>query len=115
MAGGERFSPAAYSARLRSADADATAAVERETDAQRDFQRLAEDIRAYLALPRGGTEEERRQYNEKLNRAVLGYAEDREQILALIADRLLRQRIHEIPGFRHPYLSLAEALFAEEI
>ena len=76
---------------------------------------LAEDIRTYLALPRGSTEEEKRQYNESLNRAVLGYAEERERILAVIADRLLRQRIHELPEYKHPYSTLAEALFAEVI
>ncbi|MBM7565255.1 hypothetical protein JOC55_002200 [Paenibacillus sacheonensis] len=45
---------------------------------------------------------------------MLGYADDRERILAVIADRLLRQRVHELPGGRrHPYATLAEALFAE--
>ncbi|WP_274649126.1 ATPase, T2SS/T4P/T4SS family [Paenibacillus humicola] len=115
MAGGGRFSPAAYSARLRAGDADGAVPLERENDAVRDFQRLAEDIRTYLAMPRGVTEEERRQYNERLNRAVLGFPEEREHIMAVIADRLMRQRIHELPGLNHPYASLAEALFAEVI
>lgn len=81
----------------------------------RDFQRLAEDVRSYLAQPRGETEEERRAYNEQLNRAVLGYAEDRERMMAVVTDRLLRQRIHELPAYRHPYATLAEALFAEVV
>src|SRR5690242_8999968 len=105
MAGSGRFSPAAYSARLRAADTDGAVPFERENDAARDFQRLAEDVRTYLAMPRGGTEEERRQYNERLNRAVLGYAEDREHVMAIIADRLMRQRVHELPGLDHPYAS----------
>ncbi|MFC4812123.1 ATPase, T2SS/T4P/T4SS family [Paenibacillus sp. GCM10023250] len=110
-----RFSPAAYSAKLWAAEDSPAAPAAAGHDAMRDFRRLAEDVRTYLAQPRGETEEERREYNECLNRAVLGYGDDRERILAVIADRLLRQRIHELPGFRHPYATLAEALFAEVI
>ncbi|BBH24645.1 hypothetical protein Back11_59900 [Paenibacillus baekrokdamisoli] len=118
MGGQERFSPAAYSTKLWAEEAgqpDQLDESEREAEVLRDFGRLAEDIRTYLVLPRGDTEEEKRQYNESLNRAVLGYAEEREQLLAVIADRLLRQRIHELPDYKHPYASLAEALFAEVI
>ncbi|SFT16827.1 ATPase, T2SS/T4P/T4SS family [Paenibacillus sp. BC26] len=116
MRGDGRFSPSAFSAKLLAVESVAdTAASVTEHDAQRDFNRLSEDVRAYLALPRGETEEERREYNESLNRAVLGYTYDRERILAVIADRLLRQRIHELPGYQHPYSTLAEALFAEVI
>lgn len=112
-----RFSPAAFSSKLREAEeqTDAPAAAVAAAEPMRDFRRLAEDIRSYLAQPRGETEEERREYNECLNRAVLGYADDRERVLAVIADRLLRQRIHELPGYHHPYATLAEALFAEVI
>ncbi|MCQ6562604.1 ATPase, T2SS/T4P/T4SS family [Paenibacillus mendelii] len=114
---GGKFSPAAFSAQLRVMDTlDGHAADEGiEEEAQRDFGRLAEDVRTYLAMPRGATEEERRSYNERLNRAVLGYTEDREHLLAVISDRLLRQRIHDLAGYKHPYGSLAEALFAEVI
>ncbi|RAP73837.1 ATPase, T2SS/T4P/T4SS family [Paenibacillus montanisoli] len=118
MKGEARFSPAAFSAKLladETAVPDATGDTGAESEAQRDFGRLSEDVRAYLALPRGETEEERRAYNESLNRAVLGYTDDRERILAVIADRLLRQRIHDLPGYQHPYATLAEALFAEVI
>lgn len=116
MGGDRRFSAAAYSSHVRAegsmdlSDDDA-----RDGGAHRDFQRLAEDVRTYLAMPRGLTEEERRHYNEQLNRAVLGYAEERAHILAVISDRLLRQRIHELPGYAHPYSSLSEAIFAEVI
>lgn len=115
MTGQERFSPAAFSAQLRMEDVQEQSGMELEANGQRDFERLAEDVRTYLAMPRGETEEEKRAYNERLNRAVLGYAEEREQILAVIADRLLRQRAHDIAGYAHPYGSLAEALFAEVI
>jgi len=111
----ERFSPAAFSSRLRALEQEQDGMEELKQSGEEDFVRLAEDIRSYLAMPRGSTEEERRQYNEKLNRAVIGYSDEREQILAVIAERLLRQRIHEIPGYPHPYSSLAEALFAEVI
>lgn len=113
-----KFSPSAFSAKLWAKEPGAATIVEAigtESGAQRDFGRLADDIRSYLALPRGETEEERREYNESLNRAVLGYTDDREHILAVIADRLLRQRIHELPGYTHLYGTLAEALFAEVI
>ncbi|MBB3112155.1 pilus assembly protein CpaF [Paenibacillus phyllosphaerae] len=111
----ERFSPTAFSAQLRMEHAEERAGSGQLEEAQRDFARLAEDIRGYLAMPRGDTEEERRNYNERLNRAVLGYAEEREQLLAIISDRLLRQRIHDVAGYNHSYGSLAEALFAEVI
>ncbi|MBH5320150.1 CpaF family protein [Paenibacillus sp. GSMTC-2017] len=79
------------------------------------FDRLADEIRTYLSAPRGLTEDERRQYSEKLNRAVLGFTEEREQILALIEDRLIRLRIHNVNTSKHPYTSLSEALFAEVV
>ncbi|GGE01819.1 ATPase, T2SS/T4P/T4SS family [Paenibacillus nasutitermitis] len=110
-----RFSPAAFSSRLRALEQVQGGMEEMKQGGEEDFVRLAEDIRSYLAMPRGATEEERRLYNEKLNRAVIGYSAEREQILAVIAERLLRQRIHEIPGYPHLYSSLAEALFAEVI
>jgi pilus assembly protein CpaF len=110
-----RFSPAAFSSQIRALEQDQSGVNEEKQSGEQDFVRLAEDIRSYLAMPRGVTEDERRQYNEKLNRAVIGYTEEREQILAVIAERLLRQRIHELPGYQHPYSSLAEALFAEVI
>ncbi|AJY73858.1 ATPase, T2SS/T4P/T4SS family [Paenibacillus beijingensis] len=134
MSGGrERFSPSAYSARIRLSMPEEhepgalmarnaeTAAVERgasdaaETAPAKDFKRLAEEMRAYLAAPRGMTEEERKEYGEKLNRAVLGYLREREEILALISDRLIRLRIHQLPGGHRQYQTLAEALFAEVI
>lgn len=80
-----------------------------------DFERLAGEIRTYLSAPRGMSEDERRQYSETLNRAVLGFTHEREQVLAVIEDRLIRLRIHSLPDFKHPYGSLAEALFAEVV
>ncbi|MCM3631021.1 CpaF/VirB11 family protein [Paenibacillus glycanilyticus] len=112
-----KFSPSDYSARLRLDQSAADDPLDRGEPAGRgaDFGRLADEIRSYLAAPRGLTEEERRQYSETLNRAVLGFASEREQVLAIIADRLIRLRIHHLDGYKHPYATLAEALFAEVI
>jgi Flp pilus assembly protein, ATPase CpaF len=115
--GAGKFSPSDYSARLRLDQSSATDSLDRGDAAGRgaDFGRLSDEIRSYLAAPRGLTEEERRQYSETLNRAVLGFAAEREQVLAIIADRLIRLRIHQLDGYKHPYATLAEALFAEVI
>lgn len=79
------------------------------------FQALCGDIRSYLSTPRGFDEEERRQYSEVLNQAVLGFPDARQYILSIIADRLLKQHVQEIEGYVHPYTSLAEAIFAEVV
>lgn len=112
-----RFSPSDYSAQLRLDTARATEGDEKwqTTGNGADFGRLAQEIRTFLASPHGLTEEERRHYNETLNRAVLGFAAEREHIMAIITDRLIRLRIHQLDGYDHPYQSLAEALFAEVI
>lgn len=80
-----------------------------------EFGKLADEIRTYLSAPRGMTEEERRQYGETLNRAVLGFPHERKQVLAMIEDRLIRMRVHGLEDWRRPYGSLAEALFAEVV
>ncbi|WP_168119830.1 CpaF/VirB11 family protein [Paenibacillus sp. HB172176] len=79
------------------------------------FERLADEIRSSLSAPRGLNDEQRRQYSETLNRAVLGFAQERNQMLAIIEDRLQRMRMHSIAGHAGPFASLAEALFAEVI
>lgn len=111
----KRFSPAHYSAELRLHTIDDSEMNETSPTRGTDFGRLAEEVRSFLAAPRGLTEDERRQYNETLNRAVLGFSAEREQILAVIADRLIRLRIHQLDGYKHSFHSLAEALFAEVI
>ncbi|GMK42148.1 hypothetical protein PCCS19_52070 [Paenibacillus sp. CCS19] len=116
--GQERFSPAGYSSRLRSEGMPAERVAAGRSGDEEDssgFARIADEVRTYLSVPRGMTEEERRQYSERLNRAVLGFAKDREHVLALINDWLIRHRIHDMPEVSHPYESLAEALFAEVI
>jgi len=84
-----------------------------EKEGLQQFHKLCHELRGYLAIPRGYNEDERRQYSERLNQAVLGYAEARSYILHLIADRLLQLHIQELAGYTHPYATLAEAVFAE--
>lgn len=112
----QRFSPASYSAQLRRAEQGVTEETSGAGGVRAgEFGRLAEDIRSYLSSPQGLNEEARREYNETLNRAVLGFGREREKVLAIIADRLIRLRIHQLDDYRHPYETLAEALFAEVI
>jgi pilus assembly protein CpaF len=113
-----RFSPTEYSAKLRLAMPEAGADGwdgEADADGARAFAGLAEDIRNYVAAPLGMTDEQRDSYGERLNKAVLGFPKERAELLALIADRLIRKRVHRLPNYRHPYQTLAEALFAEVI
>lgn len=113
-----RFSPSEFAAQMiseREIRENEQALPEDMPSGSSEFGRLADDIRTYLSAPHGLGEEERRQYSETLNRAVLGFAQEREQVLAVITDRLIRLRIHGLANLQHPYQTLAEALFAEVI
>ncbi|PYI51664.1 secretion system protein E [Paenibacillus flagellatus] len=79
------------------------------------FRRCVEEIRTYLVASRGRTEEERRQYSESLNRAVLGFEEERSRFVAIIGDQLAKRRLNHIAPPNHRYATLAEAVFAEVI
>src|SRR5690606_28294961 len=103
----KRFSAIEYIAQHRKKQ-------EREQDAEQgesslhsvhyaeQFQQLCHEIRGYLSASRGFNEEERRQYSETLNHAVLGFPEAREQIMAMITDQLMKLHISSIEGFEHP-------------
>lgn len=113
-----RFSPTEFASQMQAERNRLMAESSPEggsSSAEEEFARLAEEIRAYLSAPHGLTEDERRQYSEVLNRAVLGFPQEREQVLAVIADRLIRLRIHSLNHGQHPYGTLAEALFAEVV
>lgn len=86
-----------------------------ENRAAIEFQNLCNEIRQFLSTPKGVTEEERRQYSETLNQAVVGFTEARAYILNVIADRLLKLHIQAIDGYNHPYHTLAEAIFSEVV
>src|SRR5690625_1789351 len=80
------------------------------------YQRLIDDIRSELVQLQGRTEEEQKQNSELINRAVLGFEEERLMLLAMIQDMLIQKRVHdEVPPERSTYHTLAEAVFAEVI
>ncbi len=79
------------------------------------FHSLTEKVRHVLVATPGSGEAEKMRRNELLNRAVLGYAEERRQIMAIIGDYLIKNRI-SMPLPPHlKYDSLSEAVFAEII
>jgi pilus assembly protein CpaF len=74
-----------------------------------------EEIRGELVAAKGGTEEEKLRFSETLNRAILGYEQERSQLLAVIHDLLAKKRITLRPPADRSYGTLAEAVFAELI
>lgn len=82
---------------------------------QSEFLRLVDDTREFLAAPKGRTEEEKMHYSEILNRAILGFSEEKERLLAMINDLLIKKRIHDLLPPQPKFKSLAEALYAEVI
>ncbi|OPH56053.1 secretion system protein E [Paenibacillus ferrarius] len=79
------------------------------------FNQTVEDIRSELVILRGRTEAEKQMYNETLNRAILGYEEDRGKLLAIIHDLVSKRRLSGIPPRTTGYTTLPEAIFAEII
>jgi pilus assembly protein CpaF len=115
-ANGKRFSLAAYSMKFQARrDILSGDAKEANQPDATPFQRLVEEIRGYLVSGVQGSEEERRQYNETLNRAVLGFTEARTKMLAIINDQLMKRRIHDVAPDNRSFETLAEAVFAEVI
>jgi pilus assembly protein CpaF len=76
---------------------------------------LTEEVRHMLAVPRGWNEEERRRYAEKLNRAVIGFPQERAEMLAVISDWIIQKRLQHMNVGGLQFATLAEALFAEVI
>jgi pilus assembly protein CpaF len=79
------------------------------------FRQWVEEIRSELVTARGRNDEEKQRYNETLNRAVLGYEEDRSTILAIIHDLVSKRRLNDLPPGNRNYTTLPEAIFAEII
>jgi len=110
-----RFSISAYAADLQIRSPEqGDQAVQRSGNGN-DMRAYAEEIRHMLATPRGHTEEERRLYTEKLNRAVIGFPQERLEMLAIISDWIIKKRLQHVPIEQSQYVSLAEAMFAEVI
>ncbi|WP_027085664.1 ATPase, T2SS/T4P/T4SS family [Cohnella panacarvi] len=110
----KRFSTSAYAADLQIRSPD-PAEQKARSESGSDMRAYAEEIRRMLATPRGHTEEERRQYTEKLNRSVIGFSQERLEMLAIISDWIIKKRLQHMPIEQSQYVSLAEAMFAEVI
>ena len=111
----KRFSTTAYASELQTSEAAGRNEAREASDGAHDLRAYAEEVRLLLATPRGHGEEERRQYTEKLNRAVLGFPRERAEMLAIIADWVIKKRLQHAKIAQSQYVSLAEALFAEVI
>ncbi|MFD2115673.1 ATPase, T2SS/T4P/T4SS family [Paenibacillus yanchengensis] len=113
----DRFSPTNYAVSLeRTQESNESNPLYMQSiQGEEQFQQLAEEVRTFLSAPRGLSEEERRNYGEVLNKAVLGYPQQRKQIMSIIEERLIRLRLFTMSNMELPYHSLAEALFAEVV
>ncbi|MFC5406906.1 ATPase, T2SS/T4P/T4SS family [Cohnella soli] len=109
-----RFSTTAYAATLQPASA-AEEHAEGASAGLNELRSHTEEVRHMLASPRGWSDEERRAYAEKLNRAIIGFPQERAEMLAIIADWIIKKRLQHVSFGGLPYSSLAEALFAEVI
>ena len=113
---GAKFSATAYAAELmRRQENAADAAGRKSAGGFAPLKALTEEARQMLAAPRGWTEEERRAYVEKLNRAVIGFPQERAEMLAILSDWIIKRRLQHVSMDGLPYRTLAEALFAEVI
>ncbi|MFC3800308.1 ATPase, T2SS/T4P/T4SS family [Cohnella sp. GCM10012308] len=115
-----RFSAAAYAAQLQEGKQGLVPYGPLEEvgppgSGGQDLGALTEEARHMLAAPRGFSEEDRRRYAEKLNRAVIGFPQERQELLAILSDWIIKKRLQHASFGPLPYGSLAEALFAEVI
>ncbi|MBD0383709.1 Flp pilus assembly complex ATPase component TadA [Paenibacillus sp. WST5] len=88
---------------------------EGQTQGDTVFNQWVQDIRSELVTVKGRNEEEKQHYNETLNRAILGYEEDRGKLLAIIHDLVAKRRLTDVPPRASSYATLPEAIFAEII
>jgi pilus assembly protein CpaF len=86
-----------------------------QNGADEEFDRCVEEVRTYLVTAGGTSEGERALYCEALNKAVLGYSEERERFLAIIGDYIAKRRWNRVRSRTGAGLPLAEAIFAEVI
>lgn len=80
-----------------------------------EFAACVADIRSELVAGQGSDEEERQRFNDTLHRAILGYEQERRQLMAIVQDLLAKKRMTIQPPASLGYVSLAEAVFAELI
>ncbi|MDT9723681.1 CpaF family protein [Xylanibacillus composti] len=115
MDNGRKFSLFAYTGgpRRKQRDSEEIAVVGRESSSA--FERLVQEIREELAAGRGMTKQDAARYQEMLNRAVLGFEEDRHSMMALIQDLLSRRETAGITVPHASYAKLSEAVFAQVV
>lgn len=101
--------------RLHAADDFAAGAIRPGGEPQTAFDRIVEEVRAFLAGLGGNDARDKWLHHEMLNKAVLGFPEERKQLLALINDFLMKKRLHGSGLQDNRYESLAEAVFSEVI
>ncbi len=79
------------------------------------LEQVIEDVRLFLVGIGGRSEKEKWQHHEMLNRAILGFSEERKRVLAMIHDFLIRKRMHDTVTPDRNYETLSEAVFAEVV
>ncbi len=85
------------------------------SDDNRIFKKWVEEIRSELVKAKGKDNREKQRYNDILNRAILGYEEERSKLLAMIHDLVAMRSLQHAPLDNHSYDNLSEAIFAEII
>lgn len=103
-----KFSVIAYSQQVKS-KSQRNAAHRVQSDS---FKRVVEDMRNFIIAYRAKSSADQTDFGEMLNRAVLGFYEERRQISAVIQDELIKRRLQHIPP-PPQFQSLGEAVFAE--
>ncbi|MGG1553780.1 ATPase, T2SS/T4P/T4SS family [Paenibacillus ferrarius] len=79
------------------------------------FTQWVHEIRGELVAMKSRSEIDKQLYNETLNRAILGYEEDRGKLLAMIHDLVSKRRLSGRPPRASGFTTLPEAIFAEII
>jgi pilus assembly protein CpaF len=116
MGAASKFSLLSYARNIPTSGAigeDQAQAVKREGSEL--FEQYVEEVRSHLIAPRGKLDEEGQRYSDMLNRAVLGYPEERNRFLAIIADYIAKKRWNPFSFHAPSHQSLSEAIFSQVI
>lgn len=109
-----KFSPLAYvesKSRQQSTDLQGSSkALE-----QRRFRLLVDELRQELIAYRGRSEAETSQFGETLNRAILGFEQERAMISAVLQELLAKRGLAHLSDPAEQYATMSEAIFAELI
>lgn len=106
---------AEFSATGENSVSEGMGAVQEKVALHRGFKNLVEEMRQFLVHYEGGERGSKQRFSEVLHRAILGFPEERVQVLALINEQLIKRRIHGTAPPQLQYKTLAEALYAEII